>query len=345
MKKKGRRFTHLTPIERGRIAEMYRQGMSFSAMGKALGRSSSTVWLEIQRGTVTQRKRDYQEVEVYIPDTAQYRYEENRKRCRRSLKCDSKEYEPFLSYVEEEVLRKKQGIDGVIGRARKLELFPREKMVCTTTFYSYVEKKKVKVRNIDLPLRVRYRKKKVWKQPIHKRLYGTSIEKRTEEVNERLVFGHWEIDLMIGRQSKRDNVLLTLTERKTRKEYIEKVKNKKVTSVMKAIERIFKRVGDYKKVFQSITSDNGVEFSSLYKLEEKYNIQVFYAHPYASFERGSNERNNGFIRYQIPKKKWIRSYTRKRIQEIEDWINNKPRRMFGYRTAEELYQEELQHSS
>ncbi len=337
---KKRTFKHLSSFERGRIAEMYEGGSSYYAIGKKLGRSASTIRAEIQRGTVKQIKKGYKEVERYFPEAGQYRYEQNRKACMQPYRCDRKECKKFIAYVEREILEKKQSVDGIIGRAKKLKLFSPEEMVCTTTFYSYIEKQLVHVRNIDLPLRVRYRRKKQVVISTQKRIFGTSIEKRPEEVNLRADFGHWEIDLVLGKIEK-DEALLVLTERKTRKEFIEKIKRKTNDEVRKGLYRIFKRAGNVDGIFQTITSDNGSEFSRLHELEKSRSIQVYYAHPYAAYERGSNERNNGLIRYRIPKHTSIKRYSKKQISEIEEWINKKPRRIFGYLTADEMFEREV----
>lgn len=341
---KKRTFKHLSSFERGRIAEMYEGGSSYYAIGKKLGRSASTIRAEIKRGTVKQIKQGYKEIEKYFPEAGQYRYEQNRKACMQPYRCMRKECKNFIQYVEHEILENRQSVDGAIGRAKKMRLFSSEEMVCTTTFYSYIEKQLVNVRNIDLPLRVRYRKKKKIVLPTQKRIFGTSIEKRPEEVERRRSFGHWEIDLVIGKLEK-DEVLLVLTERKTRKEFIEKIKNKTNEEVRKGLYRIFTRVGQVEGVFRTITSDNGSEFSRLHELEQSRNIQVYYAHPYAAYERGSNERNNGLIRYRIPKYTSIKRYSKRQIAEIEEWINKKPRRIFGYLTADEMFEKEISYFS
>lgn len=158
------------------------------------------------------------------------------------------------------------------------------------------------------------------------------------QINDRSEFGHWEIDLVIGQNNKKDDVLLTLTERKTRKEMIRKIRNKTVEEVNRCLNEIIKEIPE--GALKSITSDNGVEFSRLYAIEER-GIKVYYAHPYSSYERGQNENTNGIIRRFVPKGVPIRRYSKEKIKKIEGWINTLPRRVLGYFTAEELYQEEL----
>lgn len=99
-------------------------------------------------------------------------------------------------------------------------------------------------------------------------------------------------------------------------------------------------------IFKTITVDNGTEFSDCKGMEKSIysgnRTQVYYCHPYSSWERGSNERLNREIRRLIPKGSNIAHYTPKEIQRVQDWVNSYPREILGYRTSEELYQYELQ---
>ena len=167
-----------------------------------------------------------------------------------------------------------------------------------------------------------------------------SIDFRPEEANERREYGHWEGDLVIGKR-ERGAVLFTLTERKKREEIIVKIANKEGKSVAKALDKIEKRYGkEFSKKFKTITFDNGPEFRNWESLEKSYDkrkkgarVKVYYAHPYRSGERGSNENNNRLIRRFIPKGSNIEEITEEYIQWVEDWINNLLRPMFGYKSA------------
>ena len=167
-----------------------------------------------------------------------------------------------------------------------------------------------------------------------------SIDFRPQEANDRSVYGHWEGDLVIG-QKERGSVLFTLTERKKREEIIMKLPNKEAKNVVKALDILEKRYGkEFSNKFKTITFDNGPEFRNWESLEKSYDkrkkkprIQVYYAHPYRSGERGSNENNNRLIRRFIPKGTNITGISEEYIQWIEDWINNLLRPMFGYKSA------------
>ena len=117
-----------------------------------------------------------------------------------------------------------------------------------------------------------------------------------------------------------------------------------VVNTLNKIERKFGAV--FKKIFKTITVDNGSEFADVEGMQKtrrgkRFRTQVFYCHPYCSCERGSNENQNKLIRRHIPKGEDIKLYSKKTIKWIENWINHYPRELFGGRCAEELFQEEL----
>lgn len=97
----------------------------------------------------------------------------------------------------------------------------------------------------------------------------------------------------------------------------------------------------FNQVFKSITSDNGQEFAELYKLEDEFDVKVYFTHPYASSERGTNERHNGLLRRFIPKGHNINEYTVDDIAFVEDWCNTLPRKILNYQTPEEVFEQQL----
>ena len=154
-------------------------------------------------------------------------------------------------------------------------------------------------------------------------------------------YGHWEGDLIIGKR-KRGSVLLTFTERMTREEIIIKIKEKNNEYVVKAINGLERKYGkSFYSKFKTITFDNGVEFMDYKGIEQSClkkgkRTEVYYAHPYCSGEKGSNENNNRMIRRWIPKGTIIDNITTKHIKEIENWLNNYPRVMFDYKSSNML---------
>ena len=157
-----------------------------------------------------------------------------------------------------------------------------------------------------------------------------------KEINARRELGHYEMDTVVSGKGKK-SCLLVLTERVSRKEIIRKIKDKSSKSVIEAIEGLRREyTSKFNKMFKSITSDNGTEFSNARAIEEM-GIRYFYAHSYCSYERGSNENNNKLIRRFIEKGVDIGKFSKKRIQEIEDFMNNYPRKMFDGLSSNEVY--------
>src|SRR5690625_4054942 len=163
----------------------------------------------------------------------------------------------------------------------------------------------------------------------HRRVLGKSIAERPAEVEDRMEFGHWEIDTVVGQKSD-DNALLTIIERKSRFYYAVKIDDQEHDSVDHAINKLQHSFGElFPQVFKTITSDNGSEFSNLASCLKNV-TDVYFARPYASYERGSNEKHNGLLRRYIPKGKAISDYSRETITHIYQTLNNLPRKILHY---------------
>ena len=148
-------------------------------------------------------------------------------------------------------------------------------------------------------------------------------------IDDNLEFVHWEADLVIGQKDKSDEALLTLLERHTRKYMLVKIAGKTASAIMDGFTKVKDCFGDkFSDVFKTITTDNGSEFAELRKLEEASKTLVYYAHPYASWEKGRNERHNRLVRRFIAKGKLISDYGLEAIARIEEWCNNLPRKIY-----------------
>ena len=150
------------------------------------------------------------------------------------------------------------------------------------------------------------------------------------------------MDLVIGSKSGNDDALLTMIERKTREYRMIRIPGRDPNGVMEALREVRSQYDEHwDDVFKTITTDNGSEFSLLSGLEDLSNTLVYFAHPYTSCEKGSEERHNGLIRRFIPKGCRIDSFTNERICQIEVWFNSLPRKILGYSTPDELFEDEL----
>lgn len=244
--------------------------------------------------------------------------------------------------MEKRVLQDKLSPCAVLGEIKRKNLFRTK--ISKTTLYRYIETGIFyNIRMSDLPM---YRKKPRYRKTVAKRPpKGTSIERRPIEILNRNSFGHWEMDCVVGKKHSRD-ILLVFTERLTRYELIMKMPNRKSETVIKTLNKLERRFGkDFRKVFKSITVDNGVEFSDFTGLQKSiYNgcrTKVYYCHPYTSCERGTNERLNREIRRFIPKGSDLSKYSQEEIQAVEDWINAYPREIFNFATSAEKFAEQL----
>lgn len=334
---KGRIFSHLTAFARGKIQALRNEGKTLQEIADVIGYNKSTVSRELKRGTVRQRASDLSEYEAYFPETGQAVYEFNRSHC--GAKYKLAQSAEFIHFAVEKMQVDKWSPDAICGYAQAHKLFEGTR-VCTKTLYHYIDLGALSVKNLDLPLKVT-RKTKTKRVRVNKKILGASIEERSPHIDEREEFGHWEIDTVLG-QRKKGAALLTLTERKTRKEHIIKIDQKSVIGVHKAIQQLKEMYDtDFTTIFKTITSDNGSEFSELSKAIDSDLVKVYYTHPYSSSERGTNERHNGLIRRFIPKGKSIDDLDDTLISYVENWCNTLPRKILGYHSPNDRYEEEM----
>lgn len=216
----------------------------------------------------------------------------------------------FISLVEDEL--KSNRLSSIDETINYLRLHEKDKIkdmvtVSTKTFYNYIHEGKVSIKPIDLPRMLRRKTKKNWKTYIPKRQKGTSITERPESVDTREEFGHWEGDLVTGPRDGQNGAYLTLIERKTRFYYMIPITSKSSKKVYMQINKLHKFYGDnFKKIFKSITFDNGFEFTRWKDMEKKsrskeQRTKIYFGRPYHSCDRASNENCNGLIRYFIKK--------------------------------------------
>ena len=258
---------------------------------------------------------------------------------------------PFIDMVIKEVKTNKlSSIDETINYLKLHEPDKLEGLetVCTKTMYNYVHQHKIDLKKIDLPRMVRFRKSAAkYKSYIPKRQKGTSIDHRPFDMDDRSEFGHWEGDLVTGPRDGVNGAFFTLIERKTRFYLMIPIKNKKAKSVYMQFNRLHKFYGDaFKNIFKSITFDNGSEFARYADIEKKpgtssQRTKVYFAHPYRSCERGSNENCNGLIRRFIKKGTDINTIPKSKVIDINNKINRKKRKINNYLPSEQLFLDEL----
>ena len=341
----------LTRADRIKIEALLKEGLSKAKIAAHLGVHRSTIYNELKRGEYEHRNSDWTTEKRYSPEIAQEKAEENLKVRGTQLKIGNDI--AYANYIEDKIVKEDYSPAAVLG---ELKAQGREKefntTVCVATLYSYIDKGVfLKLTNKDLPVKKNKKRgyKKVRKQQA-RAAAGDSIEKRPEEIDQREEFGHWEMDSVIGKRGISKNVLLVLTERKTRDEIIFKLPDHTDEAVVAALDRLERRYGAdmFKQIFKTITVDNGSEFADVSGLERSIleegekRTHLYYCHPYSSWERGTNEVTNKMVRRKVPKGTNFDDKTDEEIEEIENWINGYPRRIHDYRSAGELFTEELE---
>lgn len=304
----------------------------------------SNIYREMKKGTYSHTLSDLTEEERYSCDLGQAKADEGKERMGPGLKLGN-HYE-FANRIEELIADEKYSPTAALAECKKEGILF---TVCATTLYSYIDKGVFgRITNKELPSK-KDKPKRIYKRVAKRASKGESIENRPKEIDTREEFGHWEMDTVVGKQGESKKSLLVLTERKTREELLILLPKHTTEQVVKSLDRIEREYGSrlFRLLFKSITVDNGSEFQDYKGMERgkrnKINrTKIFYCHPYCSCERGSNENQNKLVRRHIPKGTNFDDLTQGGAKRIESWMNNYPRELFGYRTSQELFNEEME---
>ena len=337
---KSRKGKHLEYGERQSIERWYnRDKRTKVEISRLLDRTEKTIRNEIKRGLVKNLTSELIEIWVYSADVAQERYEYYLKAKGPKLKIDN-DYE-LKEYVEKSIKEEKKSPEVIAEEIKEMNF--KTKMCARTIRNNIASGDIYDIAPKDMIYNKIYKEKNKGKKVCEKVPPEKGIDYRPEKVNTREEYGHWEGDLVIGKR-KKGAVLFTLTERKTREEIIIKLESKEAKEVANALdilEKIYKK--EFSNKFKTITFDNGPEFRNWRSLEKSYDkrkkkarTQVYYAHPYRSGERGSNENGNRLIRRFIPKGTDITLISEEFIKYVENWINNYPRAMFNYKSTNQI---------
>ena len=346
MKRKGTK--DLTLTQRRQLETLLKAGLHKKQIAEQLGVCLATVYNEINRGRCTQKviswvdywgEKHYKEISAYSADIAEYHYRLNQSSHGAPLKIGN-DFQ-LVHEIERRVVEDKISPCAALGEIKRKGQF--RTSISKTTLYRYIRSGDIftRITMRDVKLKKRHYQKTTIKRPPK----GTSIEKRPTEITQRNTFGHWEMDCILGRKYSKDT-LLTFTERLTRYEIIFKMPDHKAATITRYVNKLERRFGrNFRKLFKSITVDNGSEFSDFVALEKSIyggkRTSVYYCHPYTSCERGSNERLNREIRRLIPKGTDLSTLSNERIQAVQDWVNAYPREIFGYTTSTEKFHEQL----
>jgi IS30 family transposase len=326
-------YQQLSQEERGEIQAFLECGRSMRWIANRLHRSPSTISREIKRGTVRQLDYDYLPFYSYFAESGQANHEKMR-----SHSHSKGLLEPcwlFFSMLHK-ALQQRPRVDSIDSFVHRfMRQHPEKRCPSTPTVYRYVDLGLLPIRNVDLPMKLRRREKSKRKHHdrMNKKILGTSIDERPDVINNRSRVGDWEGDLVKGKRTSNEPAIMTLTERVTRYEILVKIPDYHAKTCQQALQSVIDSYGS--DFFQSITFDNGSEFSLLNQVK---GTQLFFAHPYSPWERGSNENQNGLIRQYIPKGNSLHDYSETYIADIQNCLNNKLRKCLGYLSANEAMQ-------
>jgi IS30 family transposase len=207
-------------------------------------------------------------------------------------------------------------------------------MVCATTIYGFIQKDKASGGELHKYLRHRKAyKKRTGSSETRGQIIGRiSIDERPVIVDKKVRIGDWEADTVIGKGHQ--GVLVTLADRVSKKTLIAQVPSKHADVVTDAIVKLLL---PEKKHLHTITFDNGKEFAYHAQIKKALGADNYFAHPYHSWERGLNENHNGLIRQYLPKSMALDKVTDEEVTLIQDKLNNRPRKLLGYKTPNEVY--------
>lgn len=306
-------YHQITPAERYTLGALRKQGYSNAEIARVTDRHRSTIGREFQRNCA---KHDG----AYRHTKAQERTNGRRSRSRRNSQFGAAEWQ-----LVETLLHDKFSPEQISGWLRLLEVLE----ISHETIYTRVYRDKRRGGKLWQHLRqpIRYRKR-----------YGTyekrgrlpgkrHISERPAAAETRSEIGHWEMDVVIG--AGNNHCIVTLVERMTGATLIGKLPCR----TMKALnKRVIELIEAHPGLFKTITVDNGPEFHGYQEIERATGVTVYFANPYCSWERGTNENTNGLIRQYLPKRTSMKQLTQARCNAIASSLNNRPRKRHGFRT-------------
>lgn len=310
-------------------------------IARELNFSRQAIHAEIKRGTIKQLKSSLEEFTTYDVYAAEYANERNLSRRGRLSKID--DHIGLYDFIRDKLMDNysPEVISSLISKNDNFSC-----RVSPKTIYNWIYDGDLGVHESVLPYgRHKVKKSKKAEKNRIKPNGGESIELRPD-ISNREEFGHWEIDSIVGLKNGKSTSLMTLVERKTRYGIVIKIEKRTMKCVVSALKKVKRMYGKYfYDIFKTITADNGSEFKDAigmsFKIKSGKMIRIYFSHAYSSWERGSNENFNKMVRRKHPKKTDFTKITQHEIDISCQWVNNYPRKQFGYISSKELFQFEL----
>ena len=312
-------YEQLSEHERECLLELRAKGLGPTAIGRTLGRNKGTISRELKRNS---RAGHYSSREAH--ERAQAR--------RRDRPITRKMDRPEVLQAVREGLRQRWSPDQIVGRWRQDGEVAQRQLVSRQSIYRWLASDHSEAAILKKKLRhgpYRRRGRQLRRIPIANRV---SIDLRPPEVADRQQVGHWEGDTVVG--AKQSGYLVTLVERSSGLLMMVKTESKHAPVVKRAIiRRMSELPSDWRR---SLTVDNGTEFAAHESITRKLDLPIYFAHPYSSYERGSNENCNGLIRQFFPKGTNFEDVSYAEVARIEGLVNTRPRKRLDYLTPFEF---------
>lgn len=321
-------YKRLSDLEREEISRLLSQQCSFNNIAKALGRNVSTISNEINAGSCNRH--------TYRAVKAQKRAKRNAAK-RKSGKYKIDDSPELWAYIHQK-LKLKWSPKQI---AEKLEMdYPLDMTmrISPEAIYSYIYVLPRGTLKKELTSCLRQNHKRRYKQRRGVKITRNiedmlSIEERPKEVEDRIIPGHWEGDLIVGKNNR--SVLGTLVERTTRTTILIPLKNREAETVAKAFAREVKKLPEQMKL--SMTYDQGREMAKHKLFTNITGVKVYFAHPRSPWERGTNENTNGLIRQFFPKGTDFKKVSRYQVKKAQDLLNSRPRQTLGFQNPYEVF--------
>jgi IS30 family transposase len=309
------KYKQLTQEERYQISALLKAGHDQSEIAMILNRDKSTISRELQRNTG---------LRGYRPMQAQRLADE-----RRQSKVKTRITDTAWTNVER--LLRQDWSPEQISLWLKAE---KQMSISHEWIYQYILQDKHYGGDLYHHLRCQKQRRKRYGSYNRRGqiIDRVSIDDRPAIVDRRSRIGDWELDTIIGKNHQQ--AIVSLSERKSRFTLIHKVERKTAQCVSQAIIKLLKPFSDQ---VITLTSDNGKEFAEHKKIADKLNAKFYFAHPYASWERGLNENTNGLIRQYFPKGSDFTNITQKEINQVMHKLNNRPRKCLGIKTPNQVF--------
>ena len=313
------RYHQITPEERYTLATLRKQApkLSNATIARLMERHPSTISRELRRNGTPYDGR-------YRWTRAQEQANGRRSRSRRNSRFTDEQWQ-----LVEQLVRADLSPEQISGRLRCDQVLH----ISHETIYQRIWADKRRGGTLFRRLRQR---------PKYRKRYGTNekrgrlpgkrhISERPTSVDLRQEFGHWEIDTVIG--SATQDCILTLVERLSGCVLIAKLPARNAAAINR---RLLQIISEQPHLFRTITADNGTEFHAYEQIERLTGVLFYFATPYHSWERGTNENTNGLIRQYIPKRTSMKHLTQSHCNQIASTLNNRPRKRHRFLTPIEL---------